>query len=83
MKPLLAAQTNFASGLKKRIFLLTDGDVDDRDQVILAAKEHSNKIRVFSFGLGSGCDEHLVREVARAGRGTSTLVQDGGADLNG
>ena len=40
-------------------------------------------MRVFSFGLGSGCDEHLVTEVAKAGRGTSTIVKDGSTDLNG
>ena len=38
---------------------------------------------MFSFGLGSGCDVRLVTEVARAGRGASTIVQDGAADLNG
>ena len=36
---------------------------------------------MFTFGLGSGCDEHLVKETARAGRGTATLVQDGGDQL--
>ena len=40
-------------------------------------------IRVFSFGLGSGCDEQLVTQVAKAGRGTSTIVKDGCNDLNG
>ena len=38
---------------------------------------------MFTFGLGSGCDAVLVGEVARAGRGSSTLVEDGGAELKG
>ena len=49
--------------------------------MIEQARQHSTEIRVFSFGLGSGCDEYLVNEVARAGRGSSTLVRDGGDEL--
>ena len=49
--------------------------------MIEQARQHNQDIRVFSFGLGSGCDEFLVNEVARAGRGSSTLVKDGGDEL--
>ena len=38
---------------------------------------------MFTFGLGSGCDFRLVTDVAKAGRGTSTYVEDGSANLNG
>ena len=38
---------------------------------------------MFTFGLGSGCDKKLVRDVARVGRGTSTIVEDGDKNLNG
>ena len=44
---------------------------------------HRDTIRVFTFGLGSGCDRNLVTTVARAGRGTYTIVSDEGEDLNG
>ena len=47
------------------------------------ARAHRDSIRVFTFGLGSGCDKNLVTKVARAGRGTYTIVKDGGEDLNG
>ena len=47
------------------------------------AKLNCETIRVFTFGLGSGCDKYLVTQVARAGRGTHTIVQDGSNDLNG
>ena len=40
-------------------------------------------MRVFTFGLGKDCDVNLVREVARVGRGISTLVNDNDANLNG
>jgi hypothetical protein len=45
--------------------------------VISQAKKHNTDIRVFSFGLGSGCDKELVVNVAKAGRGTHTIVEDG------
>ena len=38
---------------------------------------------MFTFGLGSGCDKDLITKVAKAGRGTHTIVQDGGEDING
>ena len=85
LKPLKAAQVNeqYNSGLKKRIFLLTDGCVSNAAEIEKQARCKSNKIRVFTFGLGQGCDRDLVTKVAQAGRGTHTIVEDGSADLNG
>ena len=40
-------------------------------------------MRVFSFGLGDGCDKNLVKQSAKAGRGTSTIVEDNDPNLNG
>ena len=40
-------------------------------------------MRVFSFGLGSGCDKQLVENLALAGRGTSTIVNDNDPNLSG
>ena len=40
-------------------------------------------MRVFGIGLGSGCDQRLVNNVAHAGRGTSTIVKDNDQNLNG
>lgn len=40
-------------------------------------------MRVFSFGLGSGCDKYLVENIAIAGRGTSTIVNDNDPNLSG
>ena len=81
LEPLKEAQTHFRDNKHARIFLLTDGQVNNRDAVINQAGEHSDEIRVFTFGLGEGCDEHLVTETARAGRGTATMVRDGGEGL--
>ena len=45
---------------KKRIFVLTDGVVSNKDVVISAVDAYSEVNRVFTFGLGSGCDVDLV-----------------------
>ena len=82
-KPLVYAQEQMRSSLKKRIFLLTDGAVRWPEQVIQQVKLHSDAVRVFSFGLGSGCDRDLVQKSALAGRGTSTIVRDNDQNLNG
>ena len=56
LQPLSAAQDQANSGQQKRIFLLTDGDVDDPQSTISKAREKNSTCRVFSFGLGDGCD---------------------------
>ena len=83
LQPLIHAQSSLNSDKKKRIFLLTDGSVSAADQVIEQARTKNDTQRVFSFGLGSGCDRYLVENVAVAGRGTSTIVKDNDPNLNG
>ena len=51
--------------------------------MIEQARAHSADMRVFTFGLSSECDANLVRKVARAGRGSCTLVKDLDPNLNG
>jgi hypothetical protein len=57
--------------------------VGNPDAVIELAREKSATIRVFTFGLGSGCDVNLCEKTASAGRGTCSIVKDGASDLNG
>ena len=56
--------------------------MSDLDKVILEAKKDNDKYRIFTFGLGNGCDVNLVQKMAWAGRGSCSLVRDGAADLN-
>lgn len=57
--------------------------MSDPEDVINQARLRADTMRVFTFGLGSDCDKYLVTNVARAGRGTYTIVNDGASDLNG
>lgn len=65
------------------MFLLTDGSVSHPEKVIQQAGACADNVRVFSFGLGDGCDKSLVENSARAGRGTSTILMDNDPSLNG
>lgn len=62
----------------KKIFLLTDGEVSSPDKVVnlskRAAEEHN--CRIHTFGVGRDCSVSLVRDAARAGKGTCSLVAD-------
>ena len=65
------------------MFLLTDGEVDNPDKVIQLARENSESVKIHSFGIGSDCSRKLVSEVAKAGRGTASFVDETSNDLRG
>ena len=60
LMPLKVAQYGLDSFLKRRIFLLTDGCVSSPGQLVQQAARESDQCRLFTFGLGSGCDEYMV-----------------------
>ena len=65
-----------------RIFLLTDGEDDNKSAVIETAKILKPQIRIYTFGIGSGCDVSMVQEIAKNGRGSCSLVEEQSEDLN-
>jgi Ca-activated chloride channel family protein len=64
-------------GVGRRIVLITDGQVSNENELIHLAKQHSDETQVFAFGVGYGASEHLVRGVARAGRGAAEMIYPG------
>jgi len=60
-----------------QLLLLTDGQVSNEDQVIALAEANASTARIFTFGIGAGASEHLVRGVARASRGAAELIYPG------
>jgi len=55
--PLSAAKSGKGGPANKRVFILTDGQVNNPEEVIKKAAEDNERVRVFTFGLGSGCDQ--------------------------
>ena len=56
--------------------MLTDGDITDTDSVLYKIKQFNHHTRVHSFGIGSGASVYLVKEIAKEGKGSSTLIAD-------
>jgi hypothetical protein len=62
--------------LSKNIFLLTDGDVDDREQCFNLISTNSGKFRIHSIGIGTDFDKVLIEKCGKLGKGTSSFVQE-------
>ena len=54
----------------KQIFLLTDGAVNDTDEIVNLIKNNNYyNQRLHTFGIGSGVSTDLITECAKAGKG--------------
>ena len=64
-------------GLSRQVVLLTDGAVGNTASVLQCVRDHCDKARVFTIGIGSGVSSELVTGVAAAGGGKAVFVRDG------
>ena len=59
------SDVSFASfdnlNLRKNIFLLTDGYIDDREKTLNFIKNNNSKFHIFSIGIGNSFDEKLIK----------------------
>ena len=63
--------------LPRQIVVLTDGQVTNTDAVLALASQHATTARIFTFGIGAGASQHLVRALARAGGGSAEFIYPG------
>jgi Ca-activated chloride channel family protein len=54
----------------KRVILITDGAVENEDQVVAEVARHLGGTRLHIVGIGLAPNRWLMKELARAGRGT-------------
>ena len=64
-------------GLPRQVFVLTDGEVSNTDDVIALGRRHAGHTRIFTFGIGAGASHHLVKGLARAGEGEAEFIAPG------
>ena len=62
--------------LSKHIFLLTDGQVNDRDGCIKLITENSNKFKMHTFGIGNYFDKYFIERSGKLGKGLSFFIED-------
>lgn len=58
----------------KRVVLITDGAVDNEEEVFRAVEDHLGGTRLHVVGIGPAPNRWLMTELARAGRGTYTAI---------
>lgn len=58
------------------IFLMTDGDVTNADQIIYLIRNENHFSRIFTIGIGNGISPYLIKEMAKAGNGDYEYVKD-------
>ena len=55
--------------LPKNIFLLTDGEIEDKDKVLDIIEINSLEYRIFSIGIGNYFDKDLIKNAGIMGKG--------------
>jgi len=78
MQPALALALSEQPGLSRvrQIIFLTDGNVDNEQELFGLIKEHLGDNRLFTVGIGSAPNSYFMRKTARAGRGTFTHISN-------
>lgn len=61
----------------RQLMILTDGDIENKQETITFVKSQANTTRVFMFGIGSQVSQDLIRGLAEAGNGKAEFVRDG------
>lgn len=63
-------------GYPRQVFVLTDGDVLDKENCISLVKQNAHTTRLFAFGIGNDVDKELVNGMAKAGEGSCSIVRE-------
>ncbi|MEM6770246.1 MAG: VIT and VWA domain-containing protein, partial [Bacteroidota bacterium] len=78
---LNALQTAYALprstvGLSRNLVVITDGYISVEPEAFDLVRQNLNQANVYTFGIGSGVNRHLIEGMARIGKGRPAFVLD-------
>jgi Ca-activated chloride channel family protein len=62
--------------MPRHVFLLTDGDVSQPQQVLDLIARYSKWHRLHAIGVGNGASRYLIEQSSKIGRGKHLFVDD-------
>ncbi|MEO0724179.1 MAG: VIT domain-containing protein [Bacteroidota bacterium] len=66
----------YRSDVSRSIVVVSDGYVSVEDEAFDLVRQNLNQANLFSFGIGSSVNRHLMEGLARAGQGQPFIVTD-------
>jgi Ca-activated chloride channel family protein len=68
-----------APGRHRIVSFMTDGYIGNEREILGEVRRRLGRARIFSFGVGTSVNRHLIEGLARVGRGVSAYVLQGDA----
>ena len=62
--------------LPQHIFILTDGETDNKEYVLNLIEKNNSKYQVYANGIGNGFDPDFIRTAGECGFGSSKFIND-------
>ena len=72
----MVISSKIKSQYPKLVFLLTDGNVGNGDQIIEMIKKQLGFSRIYTVGIGNGISPSFIKGMAEAGKGKCEFVKD-------
>jgi Ca-activated chloride channel family protein len=69
-----AMQLPHAQGMSRSFVVITDGYIAEEPAIFDHIRDHLDEANVFSFGVGSAVNRHLMEGIAKAGQGEAFIV---------
>ncbi|EAL64449.1 type A von Willebrand factor domain-containing protein [Dictyostelium discoideum AX4] len=74
IRDILSTESDFE--YPRQLFILTDGEVSERDSLINYVATESNNTRIFTYGIGNSVDTELVIGLSKACKGYYEMIKD-------